>query len=191
MTNAEIRRRILEMAYEKFQEHPYYRITPAEFKDQLSIGLRELNYNIVYLEEKGYLELQKPLEGSLFVGARITPQGVDLVEDSYLLDTLFPIPDDSTPTQLNVFKEFDLLAQQLTTAPFEPTSDTRELALEELRTIQHEVKRVAPSYRAVRTMLDRLRGHDAEIADRVAALLKHPVISRILAESAKRELEES
>lgn len=188
MTNVEIRRRVLEMAYAKFQEHPYYRITPGEFKDQLGITLRELNYNIVYLEEKGYLELQKPLEGNLFVGARITPKGVDLAEDTYLLDTLFPVPDDTTPAQLNVFKELDLLVDQLS-APEKPSRDAHELALEELRAIQHEIKKVTPSYRAVRNMLDHLRGHDAGIAEKVAVLLRHPVISRLLGESAKKELE--
>ena len=78
------------MLYRCFTEHPYHRITPKEFTEDLGVTQRVLDFNIVYLEEKGYVELQKPLEGSIFVGARITPKGIDLVEDNDKLNTLFP-----------------------------------------------------------------------------------------------------
>ena len=90
MNNIEIRRKILEMVYERFKEHPYYMVTPKEFKDTLSIDSKELNYNIVYLEEKGYLELQKSLDGDIFVAARITTKGIDLIEDENEFNIIFP-----------------------------------------------------------------------------------------------------
>ena len=85
-----LRRKILTMLYACFTEHPYRRITPKEFIEELSVTHKELDFNIVYLEEKGFLELQKPLEGNIFVGARITPKGIDLVEDRDKLNDLFP-----------------------------------------------------------------------------------------------------
>ncbi len=90
MTNQELRRKILQMLYTRFTEHPYHRITPKEFTENLGVTQRTLDFNIIYLEEKGYVELQKPLEGSIFVGARITPKGIDLVEDKDQLNSLFP-----------------------------------------------------------------------------------------------------
>ena len=90
MTNHELRRKILQMLYTCFTEHPYHRITPNEFTEDLGVTQRVLDFNIVYLEEKGYVELQKPLEGSIFVGARITPKGIDLVEDKKRFSELFP-----------------------------------------------------------------------------------------------------
>ncbi len=78
------------MTYLLYQEHPYYRITPREFMEAMNISLKKLNFNIVYLEEKGLLELQKPLEGNIFVGARITPSGIDLVEDEDQFNDLYP-----------------------------------------------------------------------------------------------------
>ncbi len=78
------------MLYACYTEHPYHRITPKEFIEQLGVTQKELDFNIVYLEEKGFVELQKPLEGSIFVGARITPIGIDLVEDKEKLGGLFP-----------------------------------------------------------------------------------------------------
>lgn len=78
------------MLYERFTEHPYHRITPKEFIEILDVTQKNLDFNIVYLEEKGFLELQKPLEGSIFVGARITSNGIDLVEDKKKFSALFP-----------------------------------------------------------------------------------------------------
>ncbi|MEO0216858.1 MAG: hypothetical protein ABIL14_07570, partial [candidate division WOR-3 bacterium] len=127
MTNIEIRRKIMEMAYERFKEHPYYRITPKEFKEALNIDLKTLNFNMVYLEEKGYIELQKPLEGSLFVGARITSKGIDLVEDEYQFDITFPPPNkDTSAMQISVFKEFNLLIDKVN-ASEKLSNDTKEI----------------------------------------------------------------
>ena len=78
------------MTYELYQQHPYYRVTPKEFREAIEIGIQELNFNVIYLEEKGLLELQKPLEGDLFVGARITPDGIDLIEDQERFNELYP-----------------------------------------------------------------------------------------------------
>ena len=61
MDKIKVRRKILERLYERFVDHPYNRTTPKEFKEQLGIDLRNLNYNIIYLEDKGLIELQKPL----------------------------------------------------------------------------------------------------------------------------------
>ncbi|MEO0095072.1 MAG: hypothetical protein ABIL46_01805 [candidate division WOR-3 bacterium] len=187
MTNIEIRRKILEMAYEKFKEHPYYRITPREFKEALNIDLKTLNFNIVYLEEKGYIELQKPLEGSLFVGARITSKGVDLIEDEYQFDITFPIEKDTSAMQINIFKEFNLLIDKVNTDE-KISSETKEILVEEIKEIQKELKKIEPSYNRVKQFLDKVRQHNFEIGEQVMALLKNPVIFNILEKAAKKEL---
>ncbi|MCX7994478.1 MAG: hypothetical protein N3A65_01730 [candidate division WOR-3 bacterium] len=187
MTNIEIRRKILEMVYEKFKEHPYYRITPKEFKEALNIDLKTLNFNIVYLEEKGYIELEKPLEGSLFVGARITSKGIDLVEDEYQFDITFPVDKDTSAMQINVYKEFNLLIEKISTDE-KISSNTKEILIEEIREIQKELKKIEPSYNRVKTFLDKIRQHNFEIGNQVLALLKNPVIFDVLAKSAKKEL---
>ncbi|MEO0126865.1 MAG: hypothetical protein ABIL44_03835, partial [candidate division WOR-3 bacterium] len=186
-TNIEIRRKILEMAYEKFKEHPYYRITPREFKEALNIDLKTLNFNIVYLEEKGYIELQKPLEGSLFVGARITSKGVDLVEDDYQFDITFPVTSDTSAMQINIFKEFNLLIDRVNTDE-KISGDIKEILIEEIKEIQKELKKIEPSYSRVKQFLDRVRQHNFEIGEQVMSLLKNPVIFNILEKAAKKEL---
>ena len=44
---------------------------------------RELNWNIVYLEKCGYVELGKSIDAPPYIAssATITAQGIDLVED--------------------------------------------------------------------------------------------------------------
>lgn len=187
MTNPEIRRKILEMAYAQFQENPYYRITPGEFKEKLNVHIKELHFNIVYLEEKGFLELQKPVEGSLFVSARITARGIDLVEDEYQLAVLFPVKKDTTQAQINVFKEFDLIVDKITNSDV-IGKDTKELIVEEVKEIQKELKKIQPSYHRIKTVLDLLRPRDADVVRDIITVLNNPVINQLLAESAKKEL---
>jgi hypothetical protein len=187
VTNPEIRRRILEIAYQRFQGNPYDRVTPAEFKDALDINLKELHFNIVYLEEKGYLELQKPVEGTLFVTARITVKGIDLVEDAYQLDMVFPVKQDTARVQVNVFKEFDLIVDKIN-ASDSIGAGTRELIVEEVREIQQELKKIKPSYGRVKSMLDKIKKRDADVGRDVVTVLDNPVIQQVLTESAKKEL---
>lgn len=188
MNNSEIRRKILEMTYGKFQEHPYNLLTPKELKEALNIDLRQLHYNIVYLEEKGLVELRKPLEGGVFVGARITARGIDLVEDEYRFDTLYPRSQDTAGVQLNVFKEFDLLLGKIQAAS-DLSAEMKELLAEEIKEIQKELKKIEPSYGRVKSVVTLLKTRNEEIYREVRGLLNHPVIARILADSARQELD--
>jgi hypothetical protein len=188
MTNPEIRRMILEYAYRHYQENPYYRIIASEFKDHLNVNIKELHFNIVYLEEKGYLELQKPIEGSLFISARITARGIDLVEDEYQMEIQFPLQKGTAQVQINVFKEFDLIVDKINNSDV-IGKNTKELIVEEVREIQKELKKIHPSYGRIKEVLDKLRKRDAEVGQDVITVLKNPVISQLLAESAKKELQ--
>ncbi len=187
MNQIQIRRRILEMVYERCREHPYHRVTPKEFRTELNIGLKDLHFNIIYLEEKGYLELQKPLEGSLFVGARITPKGIDLIENEYQLDLMFPIEkEDMIPT--NVFEEFNLLNDAIM-ADGNMIKDLRELITENINEIQNELKKSEPSYSTIKGLLTKIKERSHEIGEKVTKILKNPTVTKILSNSARKELE--
>lgn len=188
MTNIELRRKILEMVYERFKEHPYYRVTPKELKEALTIGLKELYYNVIYLEEKGYIELQKPLEGSIFVGARITPKGIDLVEDEYQFNIVFPLTKTEKAVASDVFKELTLLIENLNSTK-NLSKDLKELIIEEIEEISNELQKSRPSYSTVKQYLYKIKERDFETYKKVIEIIKTPSITKILAESAKRELE--
>jgi len=187
MTKSALRRKILEMVYERFKEHPYYRITPKEFKESLNIGLKELHYNIIYLEEKGLIELQKPLEGSIFVGARITPKGIDLVEDEYQLDIVFPLSRKEERV-INISHEFNTLIKEIDSTD-SISNELREIIREEIKDIQNELTSGEPSYNHVKILIGKIRERNIEIYEKVMVIIRHPTITRILNESARKELE--
>ena len=141
MTDIEIRSKILKMAYERFKEHPYNRITPKELENALNIGFKELNYNIIYLEEKGLIELQKPLEGNIFVGVRITSKGIDLVEDECQFGIMFPINKKQKLMPTHIFAKFNLLIDTIESAN-NIDNDLKKLIIEEIKEIQNELKRL-------------------------------------------------
>ena len=187
MTNTEIRREILRMLYECFKEHPYNRMTSNELKETLNIGLKELQFNVIYLEEKGLLELQKPLEGSLFVGARITPKGIDLIEDEIQLDIVFPTKSTEASISSKVFDELQHLIHE-TSESNELDQDTKELIVEEIAEIQKQLKLSEPSYTVVKKLTEHIKNHNSDIWHRLLAIIRKPGIARVLSNSAKKEL---
>ena len=175
------------MLYDSFKEHPYNRLTPKELEESLSISLRELHFNIIYLEEKGLLELQKPLEGSLFVGARITPKGIDLVEDEYQMSVFFHEESATPLIPCDIFEKFDSLIKE-TEGSDKPSADSKELIIEELKEIQNELKKTEPSYSAIKGFTERLRERNFEVWKKLMAIIKDPAVARVLNTAAKKEL---
>lgn len=187
MTNTEIRRRILQILYERFAEHPYNRTTPSEFKENLDIGLKALHFNIIYLEEKGYVELSKPLEGSVFVAARITPKGIDLVEDEYEFSILHPEESEAGPVTSDILEKFETLINE-TIALTDISDDSKELIIEEIRAIQNELRKHEPVYSEIKQKAVRLRNRNFDIWQKLIKIIKHPTVAKILGHAARKEL---
>jgi hypothetical protein len=87
-----LRRRILELLYDRFRAFPYASTELELLEDQCNTSCRELNWNLVYLEKSGLLELAKTPESFPYVasGAALTARGIDLVEDETEFDRKFP-----------------------------------------------------------------------------------------------------
>ncbi|MDH4210202.1 MAG: transcriptional regulator [candidate division WOR-3 bacterium] len=187
MNNNEIRRKILQILYESFTEHPYNRVTPKEFKDTLNISLKELHFNIIYLEEKGYVELSKPLEGSVFVGARITPRGVDLVEDECEFNVHFPLQPTTRHVSTDILRQFDALSKQASELT-DLGDDSKELIIEEIRSIQDELNKSEPIYSEIKKNVDRIKERNFDTWQKLIEILRDPVITTILSHAARNEL---
>lgn len=187
MTNAAIRRKILELLYESSAEHPYNRVTPKELREAMGIGLRELHFNMVYLEEKGYVELQQPLEGTIFVTARITAKGIDIVENEYEINVLFP----AEPAPAQASPDLDAMFDGLFRAAQNTgglSDDSRELLVEELKQIHNELASGRPSYAVVKLNADRVRQRSSDIWQKLSEILKDPAVARTLGDAARKEL---
>lgn len=187
MTNQEIRRKILEILYERFKEHPYNRATPNEFKEMINIGLKDLHFNMIYLEEKGYVELQKPLEGSVFVGARLTAKGIDLVEDEYQMAVFFPEQTSGIAIPEKVIEKFDILIDDIDKSP-ELGPEQKELITEEIREIKLELSKSEPSYSKVRDYVNRLKDRNFDAYKKLVNIIKDPTVAKLLSNAAKKDL---
>ena len=94
-----IRRDILKMLYTFFKEYPYAQIELKDIEKECRTNTKDLNWNIVYLEKCGYIELGKSTESFPYVAcsASITAAGVDLAEDKKAFNKRFPVEDDHRP----------------------------------------------------------------------------------------------
>ena len=88
----QLRRCLLSRLYEAFQEFPYAVIELRQLEEECRVDTQTLNWNLVYLEKCGYIELGKSIESPPYIASSvsITVAGIDLVEDTTLLDNRFP-----------------------------------------------------------------------------------------------------
>ena len=178
----ELRRQILKLLYDKFQEHPYYRILAKEFCEIIGVPLNRIDYNMIYLEEKGYVELQKPWEGDVFISARITAKGIDLVEDDFELDLRLRKKAESRGDPFSLFDQLKKDVEQS-----RPRSLTKEDLLAELDELKTELKSDSPSYEKVKKRLNFLKRKEPDVARRLTMILKSPEIIKRLSEAIFRE----
>ena len=96
-----LRRKMLRSLYASFREHPYAPVAMAELREACGVPPEDLNWNLVYLEKCGYVELGRAYEGSTYVAssAEIASAGIDLVEDEAAFGRKFP-PEREHPTAL-------------------------------------------------------------------------------------------
>ena len=89
--NRAVRRKMLLVLYDAYQTHPHLMLSPKEVMDATDVTHDELVRNIFYLEEHGLVECLKGFGTALFGAAKLTAQGVDVVEDNERLNDLFPV----------------------------------------------------------------------------------------------------
>ena len=92
-----LRRCILELLYTHFMEFPYAPMEMEVIAEHCGVAAQLMNWNIVYLEKCGYVELGKSIEAPPFVAcsALITASGIDLIEDGERFNTRFTLENDS------------------------------------------------------------------------------------------------
>lgn len=90
-TNVALRRCILITLYDLFQEHPLAEIELSHLETTCQTTVKALNWNLVYLEKKGFVELRPAVECHPYVActAAISGQGIDLVENAEAFERLF------------------------------------------------------------------------------------------------------
>ena len=87
-----LRRCIIELLYKHFMEFPYAPLDMGLIADHCNVEAKLMNWNIVYLEKCGYVELGKSIEAPPYVAcsASLTALGIDLIEDIEKFEDRFP-----------------------------------------------------------------------------------------------------
>jgi DNA-binding transcriptional ArsR family regulator len=74
----ETRAKILEILYNQAKENPYSFIDASELAEKLNLTLDQIELELDYLDEKGFIRYDRVLGGGGFV--RIAAYGIDAVE---------------------------------------------------------------------------------------------------------------
>jgi hypothetical protein len=90
-----LRRCILEHLYARFQEYPLAAIELGQLLEACRTTARELNWNIVYLEKNGWVELDLGNDCPPYVActAALTGAGIELVENVQTFEDRFALPE--------------------------------------------------------------------------------------------------
>ncbi|MGC9054158.1 MAG: hypothetical protein ACP5KS_09770 [Candidatus Hydrogenedens sp.] len=141
-----IRRWILEKLYERYLENPTEMLGPEDFLGTELVDKKQLASNIHYLYDKELVELITGYNPPLFVATRITPKGIDLVENPHDFDLLFPAYpagiEDETAELLEIMEQ---LVVEADLTPLE--GDVRKCLLRDIQYLRDEFARPAQRWR--------------------------------------------
>ena len=81
----------MKTLYALFKEYPYASIELRQIEEDCHTDSKDLNWNIVYLEKCGFVELGKAIECPPYIAssATLTAKGIDLIEDQTAFKQLF------------------------------------------------------------------------------------------------------
>ena len=155
ISNREIRYRILMCLYETYTWDPNSVMTPQEIESGTSLTRDQIVRNIFYLEERGYVQCMKHYGSRLFAAARISPNGIDIVEDEVRQTALFGSLSDTTAPIQDGGMSIDAseLLRGLYLAVFNHQSfdtDQRNAIIGDLRALEFELNRVPERRRLYR-----------------------------------------
>ena len=87
-----VRRCLLNQLYALFQEVPMAPVELSHLAETCAVEAKELNWNIVYLEKKGWVELSHDINCPPYVSCyvELTGTGIDLIENAARFEKLFP-----------------------------------------------------------------------------------------------------
>lgn len=82
---------ILKTLYKLFRKYPYAQIEPVQIMESCRTDANDLNWNLVYLEKSGYLELGRSYDSPPFIACSValTARAIDLIENEEAFKSRF------------------------------------------------------------------------------------------------------
>lgn len=141
-----VRRRILTILYEHYLADPLEMLAPEDVLEDGTILREDLLANIHYLGDRGLVELMIGYNPPMFAAARITADGMDLVENRFEFNLRFPPElDELEETMAGV----PLLMERLVAeADFSSVDgEKRKCLLRDIQYLRDELARPAERWR--------------------------------------------
>ncbi len=95
-----IRRQVLQRLYQEYLNDPLNMLEPEDFF-KMDITAKDLAPAAHYLGDRGLIELMIGYRPPLFSSVRIRPTGIDLVENHYQFNLLFPAKPEPREGELD------------------------------------------------------------------------------------------
>lgn len=141
-----IRRWILTKLYERYLENPTEMLGPEDFLESGLIDKKQLAVNIHYLYDMQLVELITGYNPPMFVAARITPKGIDLIENPREFDLLFPeYPVDLEGKTSEILETIENLVFEADLLPLD--GPTRKCLQRDIQYLRAEFAQPAKSWR--------------------------------------------
>jgi len=155
-----VRRRLLMVLYENYLKDPLNLLTPEDLLADGTIAREDLAANAFYLHDHALIKLMIGYNPPMFAAAHITAKGIDLVENHYELNLLFPaVPgaDEEDTAELPV-----LVERLVEEADFSPLDgEARMSLLRDVQYLRDELARPVARWRTqvLASVLDWIGGH--------------------------------
>lgn len=141
-----VRRRLLTLLYERFFEQPLDMLSPQDLLEEGSLTREDLLANMYYLNDRGLVELMIGYNPPMFAAARITARGIDLVENHYEFNLLFPVePGEQEEDMVELPLLVERLVEEADYAPVD--GEARHSLLRDVQYLRDEVARPVSRWR--------------------------------------------
>ena len=142
-----IRRKLLQFMYDRYLNDPLEMVEPETFAAQLpEVTRRELVSNMHYLGDRRLVELMLGYNPPMFAAARITANGIDLVENRFEFNLRFP-PAPGTEEEATAALPH-LIEHLVEEADFSPLDgEERACLLRDVQFLRDELARPAHRWR--------------------------------------------
>ncbi len=135
-----IRRTLLLALYARYKADPLEMAGPELLIACAGDDRNTLVFNMHYLADRGLVEMMMGYQPPLFSGARITADGIDLVENRFQLDLRFPpAPDDPEAACAELPALMARLAEEVEFCPLD--GELRRALLRDVAWLQDEAAR--------------------------------------------------
>jgi hypothetical protein len=135
-----VRREILLYLYARYTQEPLQMLTPDDFFSDTAIERDDLASNAYYLHDAGLIEVMIGYSPPLFAASRITPAGIDLVEDAATLNARFPVaPETANQATMDAIAAVLELAKEIEASALEGVR--RDWLLQDVQSLRDEIRK--------------------------------------------------